>query len=57
MKKLPKIDFKELEKEIEQNRQQRLEFVKQYANWLKRTPNDVWSKQHAKYFGKKVRVR
>ncbi|MDP2973484.1 MAG: hypothetical protein Q8N60_00390 [Candidatus Diapherotrites archaeon] len=49
MEKLPKIDLKELKKEMELNRQQRLEFVKQYAEWLKKTPNKVWSKQQAKY--------
>lgn len=49
MEKFPKIDLKELEKEMELNRQQRLEFVKQYAEWLKKTPNKKWSKQQAKY--------
>jgi len=49
MEKFPKIDLKELEKEMERNRQQRLEFVKQYADWLKKTPNKKWSKQQAKY--------
>jgi len=49
MKKFPKIDLKELEQEMARNRQQRLEFVKMYAEWLKKTPNEVWSKQHAKY--------
>lgn len=43
--KLPKIDFKELEKEIAENARQRREFVKQYAEWLKKTPNAVWSQQ------------
>lgn len=36
MKKFPKIDLKELEKEMELNRKQRLEFVRQYAEWLKK---------------------
>ncbi len=49
MEKLPKIDLKELKKEMELNKQQRLEFVRQYAEWLKKTPNKVWSKQQAKY--------
>jgi len=49
MKKFPKIDLKELEEEKEINRQQRLEFVKQYAEWLKKTPNKKWSKQQVKY--------
>lgn len=49
MEKFPKIDLKELKEEMDLNRQQRLEFVKQYAQWLKKTPNKVWSKQQAKY--------
>lgn len=47
--KLSKKDLKELEKEIERNRKQRMEFVEMYAKWLKKTPNKVWSKQQAKY--------
>lgn len=50
--KLSKKDLKELDEEIKRNRQQRMEFVNMYAEWLKKTPNAVWSKQHAKYFGK-----
>jgi len=42
---IPKIDLKELDEEKERNRKQRLEFVKQYAEWLKRTPNRKWSKE------------
>jgi len=42
--KLPEIDLKELEKEMESNRQQRREFVRLYAQWLKKTPNKVWTK-------------
>ena len=45
---LPKIDLKELEEEKERNRQQRLDFIDQYAKWLKKTPNKVWSKQQNK---------
>ncbi len=48
MEKLPKIDLIELKKEMELNRKQRREFVKQYAEWLKKTPNKVWSKQQNK---------
>ncbi|MFH0955056.1 MAG: hypothetical protein V1777_03045 [Candidatus Micrarchaeota archaeon] len=49
---MTKKDLKELKEEMESNRRQRLQFVDQYANWLKKTPNAVWAKQHAKYFGK-----
>ena len=45
MPELPKIDLKELEEEIARNRQQRLEFARFYAEWLKKTPNAVWSRQ------------
>ena len=47
-KKFPKIDLKELAAEKERNRKQRLEFVRQYAEWLKKTPNKVWSRQQNK---------
>ena len=50
--KMTKKDLKELKEEMESNRRQRLQFVDQYAAWLKKTPNKVWAKQHAKYFGK-----
>jgi len=53
LKKLPKIDLKQLEQEVERNRRERLEFVKLYAKWLKHTPNRKWSKRHKKFFGKK----
>jgi hypothetical protein len=46
---LPEIDFKELKEEMKRNKKQRREFVKQYAEWLKKTPNKVWSKQHVKF--------
>lgn len=52
MEKFPKIDLNELKKEMELNRQQRREFTRQFANWLKKTPNKVWSRQHNKFFGK-----
>lgn len=47
--KLTEKDFKELEAEKKRNRQQRMEFVSMYAEWLKKTPNKVWSKQQVKY--------
>lgn len=43
--KLPKVDLKELEKEMKENLRQRREFVRLYAKWLKKTPNKIWSKQ------------
>ena len=46
--KLTEKDLKELEEEKERNRQQRMEFVNMYAEWLKKTPNKEWSKQQNK---------
>lgn len=43
-----KVNLKELKKAKEQNRKERFEFVRLYANWVKRTPNKVWSRQLAK---------
>lgn len=45
---LTEKDLAELEEEKKRNRKQRLEFVKQYAEWLKKTPNRKWSKQQNK---------
>jgi len=50
--RLTKKDLEELEEEKQRNRKQRMEFVNMYADWLKKTPNKVWSKQQAKYLGK-----
>jgi hypothetical protein len=40
------IDLQELKKDKEQNFKERLEFIDKYVEWLKKTPNKVWSKQH-----------
>ena len=48
-RKHPKIDIKQLKKEIKQNERERLEFIDRYVEWLKRTPNKKWSKIHAKF--------
>lgn len=50
--KLTKKDLRELDEEIRRNREQRMEFVDAYAKWLRKTPNRVWSKQHAEFLGK-----
>jgi predicted nucleic acid-binding protein len=46
---LTKEDLEELEKEKKRNKKQRMDFVDMYSEWLKKTPNKVWSKQQAKY--------
>jgi len=48
----PKIDIKQLKKEIKQNQKERLEFIDRYVEWLKKTPNKKWSKIHAKFLEK-----
>ena len=40
------MNREEIEEDIRRNREQRLEFVTQYAQWVKRTPNKEWSRQH-----------
>ncbi len=39
------MDLKALEEDKKRNREQRLEFVTLYAQWVKRTPNSEWSRQ------------
>jgi hypothetical protein len=43
--KLPKIDLKELEKIKEQNFIERLQFIKIYSGWVKKTSNMKWSSE------------
>jgi hypothetical protein len=45
MDQLPKIDLKRLKKKKKENFKQRLEFINKYTEWLKKTPNNKWSKQ------------
>ena len=42
--RLTKKDFKELREDIKRNRRERLEFVKLYADWVRKNPNKVWSR-------------
>lgn len=50
--KFPKINLEELEAEKELNIKQRREFLRQYIDWLKKTPNKVWSRQQNKFLNK-----
>lgn len=43
MRKLPRINLKELEKMKEENFRERLEFLDKYADWVKKTDNATWS--------------
>jgi len=49
--KLPRIDLKELEKMKEENFKERLEFVKQYADHVRKAPNKVWSSEQKDVVG------
>ncbi|UCG68431.1 MAG: hypothetical protein JSV09_11530 [Thermoplasmata archaeon] len=40
-----KFDLKELEDDKKRNFEERLKFIDLYVQWLKKTPNRVWSKQ------------
>ncbi|MDP2666682.1 MAG: hypothetical protein Q8P05_04250 [Candidatus Diapherotrites archaeon] len=51
--RLTEKDRKALRADVEKNRKERMAFIDYYADWLKKTPNSVWSKQHAKFLGKK----
>ncbi|MBI5553116.1 MAG: hypothetical protein HY917_00050 [Candidatus Diapherotrites archaeon] len=55
MEKVPKMtarDLKELKEEKERIFEERLRFIDLYTDWLKKTPNRIWSKQHAEFLGK-----
>jgi hypothetical protein len=45
--KTPEINLEELQKQKEDNFQDRMEFVKKYAEWIKKTKNPEWSGQQA----------
>lgn len=45
--------IKEIKKEQELNRKERLAFVDYYARWVKKTPNEVWSKAQNKLINRK----
>ncbi len=49
--KFPKlnIDLIELKKQKEQNFKNRLDFVRFYANWIKKTPNKKWSSDQKEF--------
>jgi len=51
-RKLPKINIKQIKKEIKENEKERLEFIDKYVEWLKKTPNKKWSKIHAKFLNR-----
>ena len=46
-----KFDLKALAEEKKRNFEQRLRFVVTYAEWVKKTPNKVWSRQQNEIIG------
>ncbi len=52
-----KIDLDELRKDKENNFKERLEFIDRYVEWLKATPNKVWSKQHKEFIDSAYKSR
>ena len=46
--KIPDINLKELEEQKNRNLQERMEFIKLYAEWIKKKSNKEWSSQQAK---------
>jgi len=48
MNDLPRIDLTELDADKKENIRQRREFIRKYVEWLKKTPNSVWSVQQNK---------
>ena len=48
MDDFPKLNLKEIEEDIKRNKKARMEFIHQYTEWLKKTPNKEWSKQQNK---------
>ena len=40
-----KINLKELEEDKKRNFEDRLRFIDLYVEWLKKTPNKIWSGQ------------
>lgn len=41
------MSYMELKFDTEKNFEERLKFVRFYAEWVKKVPNEIWSKQQA----------
>ena len=44
------IDVEELKKERKKDIIESLKFIHRYVEWIKKTPNEVWSRQQADLF-------
>lgn len=47
--KTPNVDIEELEKFKKKNFQERLDFIDNYTEWLKKNPNKKWSKKQKNF--------
>jgi hypothetical protein len=52
-----KFDLKELDDDRERNFEERLRFIDLYVEWLRRTPNEVWSRQQKEMVDAGANVR
>ncbi len=50
------VDFKELDEKKRRNKIERLQFIDWYVEWLKKTPNEIWSKQHAEFINSGILI-
>ncbi len=50
-----KHDLREIKRNLELNRRERMKFIEFTVDWMKRTPNKVWSKQHADFINSVLR--
>jgi len=46
--RVPDINLEELKKFKEKNFQERLDFIRKYAQWVKKSSNKTWSSQQKK---------
>ncbi len=44
-----KLDLEDLEEDKKRNFEERLAFIDLYVEWLKKTPNEIWSKQQKEF--------
>ena len=51
--KLNKKDLKEIDANIKRNYEDRMRYIDQYVEWLKKTPNKEWSTQQNKVIAQK----
>ena len=56
MPEIEKFDLEAIKKRRERDRKSDLEFMDFYVEWLKKTPNEVWSKQHADFINSGILI-